>query len=152
MDTLPKTQTRLKNAPSISDILCRSFLSTAVSSSHCVRPNLKCDRLCSYRQKQTSEHHTELHSDPARIFITQSAHAATYRDVTAAVSGTSVSARPGVFLSLSLLYLHGKWHHFLSKVLLPYVATRIFADASCSQLATCFGFLLKQSGCAIIKT
>ena len=92
MDTLPKTRTWLKNADSISDILCRSFLSTAVSCSHCVRPHLKCGCLRSYRPSETdvrprkaSEHQKEPHRDPAHIFTTQSAPAGTYRDVTAAV-------------------------------------------------------------------
>ena len=91
METLPKTS--LKYATSISDILCRSFLSKAVSCSHCLRLCLLCDRLRSYRPSETdvrsrkaSEHQKEPHRDPEHIIIIiQSAPAGTYRDVIAAV-------------------------------------------------------------------
>jgi len=129
MATLPQPRTWSKNAPSVSDILRPSLLTTVASSSHRVRPHLRC-----YRQKQTSglarlQNIKQNLTATLRTSLSHSLHLQR-RTVTSQprCSGTSVSARPDVFPSLSLSYLHGKWHHFLSQVHLPYVATRILAD------------------------
>jgi len=79
------------------------------------------------RQKQTSGP-ARLHDIKKNLSATLSTSSSRSlhlqgRTVTSQLrcSGTSVSARSDVFLSL-----YGKWNHFLSAVLLHYVATRIF--------------------------